>query len=1016
MTKVIILAAGEGKKYLNKSQNTPKCLFKYDEDNTILDFQLKALKANGLSQIAIVGGFEIVKILDKYSHLKFYYNNKWKTTKSLYSLNSASQEFNSNVLISYSDVVYSEESIRAISLTNNDIVIGYDSTWTSRYEGRSSTFLKDAEKIYQNENSITVTKEHHDGQILGEFVGLVYFSRKITEQLPAVLNSLLNSNEESTIGDLINRLNEKFNITTIDIEGKWAELDAPQDLNHFKFGTKAETLNILQDKVCHSSILPQIKFEVNEFENNPSRIIEQIQSTFKCDHIVVRSSAINEDTETSSMAGNFHSALNIQLNNKEVIQEAINDVIQSYLKGNSEYNASNQVFVQPQLTNVSLSGVMFTKDLETSAPYYIINYETKGETDAITSGQGDGFNTFVYFKDAQNHPLNPQLQAIIKAAKEIETLTNKTSLDIEFAIANDRVYILQVRPIAAHKESVKVYDSEFNKELSNIGSFFEKKNTNVPNTFGKRSCYGVMPDWNPAEIIGINPRALAFDLYRYIITDEIWGESRHVLGYRNVNYSPGIHSFAGKPYVDVRMSFNSFTPADISEELTKKLIDYYLDKLERNPSLHDKVEFDICFTSYSFQFDKSKTELAENGFSPNEINEISSALLRLTNNILTEKITTIESELNKTFSLASKRDEIVKANIPIADKISKLLYDCKRFGALPFSILARYGFVAAIMMKSAVSKKLLSSEEYDSLFHSINTVAKDFVNDVHLYSNNKVSREHLIETYGHLRPGTYDITSKNYKTNFDNYINRESNLSNSNKTEYSFNLTESKLQDLNVELKNSGFLIDAVGLISFVKRATEARERAKFEFTKNLNLALEYISQLGNSMGFSEEKMANINLDKVLKLSSNSESANIINEFTDCINYNTQKHLITSAIRLPELIFSVQDIEQFHYPVNDPNFITQHAIDGPVLYLKDDNNQSLDNHIIFIENADPGFDWVFSHSIKGLVTKYGGAASHMAIRCAEFDLPAAIGTGTKLFDRFKNAKHVYLDCLNKKIY
>ena len=30
--------------------------------------------------------------------------------------------------------------------------------------------------------------------------------------------------------------------------------------------------------------------------------------------------------------------------------------------------------------------------------------------------------------------------------------------------------------------------------------------------------------------------------------------------------------------------------------------------------------------------------------------------------------------------------------------------------------------------------------------------------------------------------------------------------------------------------------------------------------------------------------------------------------------------------------------------------------------------------------------------IKGLITKYGGVNSHMAIRCAELSVPAAIGS------------------------
>ena len=47
--------------------------------------------------------------------------------------------------------------------------------------------------------------------------------------------------------------------------------------------------------------------------------------------------------------------------------------------------------------------------------------------------------------------------------------------------------------------------------------------------------------------------------------------------------------------------------------------------------------------------------------------------------------------------------------------------------------------------------------------------------------------------------------------------------------------------------------------------------------------------------------------------------------------------------------------------------------------------------IVVIENADPGFDWIFSHKIKGLITKFGGINSHMSIRCEELNVPAIIG-------------------------
>jgi phosphoenolpyruvate-protein kinase (PTS system EI component) len=71
---------------------------------------------------------------------------------------------------------------------------------------------------------------------------------------------------------------------------------------------------------------------------------------------------------------------------------------------------------------------------------------------------------------------------------------------------------------------------------------------------------------------------------------------------------------------------------------------------------------------------------------------------------------------------------------------------------------------------------------------------------------------------------------------------------------------------------------------------------------------------------------------------------------------------------------------------------------------------NLTGKIVLIENADPGFDWIFAQQIGGLITKYGGANSHMAIRCAEFGIPAAIGCGEQRFEMFTRAHQLLLDC------
>ena len=89
---------------------------------------------------------------------------------------------------------------------------------------------------------------------------------------------------------------------------------------------------------------------------------------------------------------------------------------------------------------------------------------------------------------------------------------------------------------------------------------------------------------------------------------------------------------------------------------------------------------------------------------------------------------------------------------------------------------------------------------------------------------------------------------------------------------------------------------------------------------------------------------------------------------------------------------------------------------GDIIELNELTNLKLvKDKIILIENADPGFDFLFSHKISGLITKYGGSNSHMAIRCMELGIPAVIGLGEKKYDFFSQQSNIQIDCQNKII-
>ena len=77
--------------------------------------------------------------------------------------------------------------------------------------------------------------------------------------------------------------------------------------------------------------------------------------------------------------------------------------------------------------------------------------------------------------------------------------------------------------------------------------------------------------------------------------------------------------YGGHPYIDVRNSLNNLVPKELSKKLSKKLINHYLKSLDKSPSLHDKVEFEIAITCYSLDIDHHLARLEQDNFTKNEI-------------------------------------------------------------------------------------------------------------------------------------------------------------------------------------------------------------------------------------------------------------------------------------------------------------------------------------------------------------------------------------------------------------
>ena len=111
---------------------------------------------------------------------------------------------------------------------------------------------------------------------------------------------------------------------------------------------------------------------------------------------------------------------------------------------------------------------------------------------------------------------------------------------------------------------------------------------------------------------------------------------------------------------------------------------------------------------------------------------------------------------------------------------------------------------------------------------------------------------------------------------------------------------------------------------------------------------------------------------------------------------------------------SSADLDAFLIGADRPNFIGSSNITADCLDLTDQSDTQglkVAGRIVLIPQADPGYDWLLAKGSRD-GDPYGGANSHMAIRAAEFGLPAAIGIGEQRYRELVRANVIELSPAN----
>ena len=652
----------------------------------------------------------------------------------------------------------------------------------------------------------------------------------------------------------------------------------------------------------------------------------------------VRSSFAYEDGKKHSFAGQFETLLNVK---KENIKEALEIVFASMDKQELPYdnltktsnNAKSCVIIQ-EMINADYSGVIFTAN-----PIGILNEIV------ITIGEGVGNNvvedkipttSYFYNRNDKTYRYEKQDNApLINKEKldELVSLSNKIKnifryeADIEFAIKDNNIYILQARPITTIKtENAVILDN------SNIAESYPGITLPLTQDFVKdlyhKIFYNCLVRTTKSKAFVDNIDIYLKDMvdainwrmyYRlnnwYIVlrllpfSNKIIGIWQKMLGV-NSEYAP--HSIIKTPF-----------------KIKLSIIHSFITLLRDIPKLMDKLNSD-----FKAKYSKYRKMIEEN----NSVVELLKVYNDIKTDILKDWDLTLVNDMYAfiyTF-LSGKRNEKYIANIKNLESLKPVMYINNLIETANV-----YGF---------------DSKDY-------NDAIKDY-----------------IEEYGDRCLGELKLETHTYRSHpniLTEYIKNQSEvpaIENKTPTATSKNLFVKRakrgIENREISRMNRSRLF-GLGREIFRKIGNILVMENKIENIDDIFY-----------LHISELQQTNINLKQIIFERKNKEKA-----FENMPTYN--RLVITEDLIGKEIPFSSETIVSIKDEMKGIPTSIGKVIGEVIIIDKPDDKINTEGKILVTKSTDPG--WVFLiRNAAGIIAEQGSLLSHTAIISRELHKPAVV--------------------------
>ena len=240
--KVLILAAGQGKRLRPLTKDIPKCMVSY-KNKPIIDYIINTAKNFGINDIAVVCGYKknVLKKYLKESDLTFFSNDEYDSTNMVTTLFVAKEYMDDDLIVSYSDIVYKEGILKKLIDSNQEIAVIVDRKWRELWAKRMENPLDDAETLkIKNGRIIELGKKPKNFlEIEGQYIGLIKISKRIINNViefyekfdKKVIDDGFDYKSMYLTSFIQMMINNSFEVSPVFIDGGWVEIDTPEDLN-----------------------------------------------------------------------------------------------------------------------------------------------------------------------------------------------------------------------------------------------------------------------------------------------------------------------------------------------------------------------------------------------------------------------------------------------------------------------------------------------------------------------------------------------------------------------------------------------------------------------------------------------------------------------------------------------------------------------------------------------------------------------------------------------------------------